>query len=167
MPRPSSRLDLAVVPLGSAAVTSARRLFEHFVQTDLCDAAGRPASRASTVGVGRFVRCRLDLPPGPVLYANQLGGFRVSCPACDGNVVPVFSAALKEAKSGGEGRLRCPSCEVQTAVAGLAFAPPAALGRAAVILATVDHFQIAPEMLSEIEAACGPVRVIAIRVSAG
>ena len=85
---------------------------------------------------GSFARVRVDDPGRIVLYANQQGGFRVTCPDEGRNVVPAFSAALTAWKRGGPRSMSC-SCGRSHALERLSYEPDAAFGSAALIVANV------------------------------
>lgn len=153
MPRPSHRLDLVVLPADpdhSVDPAAARALV----------AAWRAAPPAGARAV------RVDLPGEVTLYANQLGGFRVSCPVCAANVVPVFSAAMAAWRRGGERSLCCPACGGVSALEGLRYAPDAAFASGGVVLADVSAATL-PEidLADAAEQLGGPVRVIGRRVN--
>ncbi len=153
MPRPSHRLDLVVLPADPdhpVAPAAARALV----------AAWRAVPPAGARAV------RVDLPGEVTLYANQLGGFRVSCPDCAGNVVPAFSAAMAAWRRGGERSLRCPACGGEFALESLRYAPDAAFASGGVVLADVSVAALSGVALSEAaQQLGGPVRVIGRRVN--
>ncbi len=148
------------------AVTSARALFAHAVDAEVCLPTGAPGPAASTWVAGGFVRIRVDVPLVPTLYANQQGGFRVSCPSCSENVVPVFAPVLAELRSTGAARLTCPRCAVCTPIAELHFAPKAVVGRAALVIADAADGHLHDRVLRDLQERFGPVAVVAARVSA-
>jgi hypothetical protein len=109
---------------------------------------------------------RVDIPLVPTLYANQQGGFRVSCPSCSENVVPVFAPVLRALRASEVAVLTCPRCAVQTPIAELSFAPKAAVGRAALVIGNVAHGQLQDGVLADLQERFGPVAMVAARVSA-
>lgn len=165
VPRPSSRLDLAVVPSRERAVTQCRLLLAHWTASGVCDERGAPGLRAESVVHGGFARIRLDLPLGPVLYANQQGGFRVACPSCQTSVVPNFASALRRVRQGHDTPLSCGHCGIATRVDDLVYSPPAAVGEAALVIADAGHGTLTDEALADIRAHIEAAKVIAIRVS--
>jgi hypothetical protein len=148
------------------AVTSARALFAHCVDTGVCLESGTPGPSANIWVAGGFARIRVDIPLVPTLYANQQGGFRVSCPSCSENVVPVFAPVLASLRATGAARLTCPRCAVSTPIAELHFAPKAAVGRAALVLADVADGQLQDGVVADLQERFGPVAIVAARVSA-
>ena len=152
MPRPSHRLDLCIVPadpdrevLPAAARTLVAAWREH------------PPAGARHV--------RVDLPGEVSLYANQMGGFRVSCPVTGENVVPTFSAAVGRWRRGGPRYMDCAECGARHPFEELRFAPEAAFATGGVVLGDVQTAALDPAVL---ETAAhhlgGAVRVVARRV---
>ncbi len=155
-----------MVPPIEGAVTCARALFAHGVDVGICLESGAPGPAANTWVAGGFVRIRVDVPLVPTLYANQQGGFRVSCPGCSENVVSVFSPVLASLRTSGDARLTCPRCAVCTPIAELVFVPKAAVGRAALVIADVADGQLQHGVLQDLQERFGPVAIVAARVSA-
>ncbi|MGK0344835.1 MAG: hypothetical protein ACI855_000899 [Myxococcota bacterium] len=166
LPRPSSRLDLMLVPPMEGAVTVARALFAQSVEAGICLDSGAPGPAANTWIAGGFARIRVDVPLTPTLYANQQGGFRVFCPSCTDNVVPVFAPVLAAFRVSGVARLTCPHCTVSTPIAELTFTPSAAVGQAALVIADAADGQLQDGVLQDLEERFGPVAIVAARVSA-
>ncbi|MEC7946426.1 MAG: hypothetical protein VX265_02595 [Myxococcota bacterium] len=153
MPRPSHRLDLAVVPADPDRPVPASAAQELVDAWTMFPPAGARA-------------VRVDLPGEVTLYANQLGGFRVRCPASGGNLVGEFGRAMTAWRRGGRRALACPCCGSEHALASLDFAPPAAFARGGVVLADVDVSTLGEAARREAEVLLGgPVRVIGRRVS--
>jgi len=107
-----------------------------------------------------FSRVYVDEPTQPTLYANRLGGFRVSCSSCGANVVPAFSRAMGQWRAGGERRLACPQCGVSTDLAELDFRPPAAFGAWAFVVADTEAASLPTEAHRAVVDALGSVRAV-------
>ena len=108
---------------------------------------------------------RLDDPGRIAFYANQIGGFRVSCPTCDKNLVPQFVAAIGAWRTGGERELCCPHCVGTHDLNALRFAPSAGFARGAVVLAGVHSATVRPEVAAELDGVTGPSRAVYRRPS--
>jgi hypothetical protein len=132
----------------------------------VCLDSGAPGPAANTWIAGGFARIRVDVPLTPTLYANQQGGFRVFCPSCTDNVVPVFAPVLAAFRVSGVARLTCPHCTVSTPIAELTFTPSAAVGQAALVIADAADGQLQDGVLQDLEERFGPVAIVAARVSA-
>lgn len=148
------------------AVTCARALFAHAVDAGVCLQSGAPGPHADAWVQGGFARMRVDIPPGPTLYANQQGGFRVFCPSCAENVVPAFSGVLSVFRATSSAELTCPACAVSTPIAELHFAPSAAVGKAALVISDAADGRLQPGVLDNLHERFGPVAIVAARVSA-
>lgn len=161
MPRPDRRLDLVLVPADPEAcpVEEARSLLEDLVRQRIIDDDGRPGPEAARWSDGGFARIRVDAPGAMVLYANQSGGFRVSCPACGANVVPAFNRALTEMRAGGSREVTC-GCGSVRPLEDLHHQPPAALGRMAIVTSDVGRPALEPDAMARVQAALGPVRTV-------
>ncbi|MEZ4319207.1 MAG: hypothetical protein R3F61_16955 [Myxococcota bacterium] len=98
--------------------------------------AGRssePGARAHALVAGGFVRARKDDPGEVVLYANQVGGFQVRCPACGTGLAREFRK---------QGDTVCPSCGGAFPIDALDCRPPVALGRASLVLCDVADAEV-------------------------
>lgn len=157
---PSHRLDLLVVPQPGEEGDVARlgALLGELRDRGVVD-GGAPGPEAGWLVEGGFRFVRVDDPGQVTLYANQQGGFRVACPACSANLVPLFGAARRD------GHLTCPRCGVRSQVRELAFAPPAAFGRAALLVADAESSDLTPASRALCEERLGPLRVIGRRVA--
>jgi hypothetical protein len=134
--RPTHRLDIHLVPLdrGDAALLQVQELWDTWVADGFLEPSGKPGPRAQSLVDGGFVRARRDDPGTVVLYANQVGGFRVQCPTCDAALAREFRA---------QEPTRCPSCGGVFEVEDLVCRPAVARGRASLVLADVGHFEVA------------------------
>ena len=162
MPRASHRLDVLLVPTDPdragdaaafAAVEAAWRCAGHLT------AAGRGA-----LVPGGFARLWFDAPGRVTLFANQQGGFRVTCPTQATNIAVAFSAAVESWRAGGPRALTCPACGARHPLEDATLAPPGAFARYAVVFADARSADPTPEARGALEAALGPLRVIARRV---
>lgn len=164
MPRPSSRLDLLLVPPDDAphdpAPLDALGQAQGWWTAD-----GMPGPSASALVEGGFVRRAVEPDPGtPRLVANHQGGFRVACPACGTSIVPTFQRALTAWRAGAAREATCPSCGWTGDLADLAFAPAATFARTVVRIADVGDARLSSDAHERITSAWGPFRVIAQRV---
>lgn len=155
MPRPTHRLDLYLVPRERPPPGAGTALLTALAALGVLTDGGGPGPRARELVAGGFGRVRFDDPGTEVLYANQLGGFRVTCPARGANVVPAFQAALQLWRAGGARSVACPECGAQHDLAELDFAPPAAFGFCALVVADAGDRVLRPDAAAEIEAALG------------
>jgi len=161
-PRPGHHLDLYLVPRALEALPDAPAVQQILGDLGLADGP-HPGPRAQQLVPGGFARVRIDRPAGVTLYANGQGGFRVRCPDTDDNVVPSFQRALMAWRQGGPRQLTCPACGRDHALEDLSYAPAAAYGRGAVVLASVQSAQPLPDGLAALEHALGPLHVIGAR----
>lgn len=112
---------------------------------------------------GGLKRLWLDLPPGPTLYANQLGGFRVRCPIDGGTVAGTFGAALQAWRSGGPFSMPCPSCDETHSLDTLSMAPPGGFASGAIVFADVGSAALRSGVLPSLEAIVGPTPRVVLR----
>ncbi|RME26658.1 MAG: hypothetical protein D6798_06285, partial [Deltaproteobacteria bacterium] len=96
-----------------------------------------PGPRADQLVAGGFSTLWVDLPGQRTLYANQLGGVRVACPACGRPLAREFGRAVERWRTGGDGAVTCPACGLQRPVTALPLRPPGAFARVALVLADV------------------------------
>lgn len=161
MPRPSHRIDvvLAVQPAdrdpGAPAIDA---LWADLIGHGLILADGSAGPSADRLVAGGFARARTERHDAPVLYANLQGGFHVSCPVTGANVVPAFTAAVRD------GRMACPACGGVHALPDLAYAPPAAWSRAALVLADAEAATVGADGRAVVDRHLGPVAVVVRRV---
>lgn len=116
MARATHRLDVYLVP-----------------PTTTDDAVQQVADRLARDGARLLERsgakdARVDDTGTRTLYANQLGGFHVTC-SCGAGLARVFQPL---------GTTVCPSCGKASTFAEVVCRPPAAVGRAALVLMDVD-----------------------------
>lgn len=140
MPHPSHRLDLYLVPTepDRPPPADSAALWADLASRGWVDERGFAGLRAEELVAGGFVRARLDHPGEPVLYGNQQGGFRARCPACAGGVVRALGAALASWRAGGDRKVTCATCGVQTPLEGVDFQPAAHPARWAFVLADAE-----------------------------
>jgi hypothetical protein len=163
---PSHRLDLYIVPKDpeSNPREAVAGLLDHWMAQRIVDSAGLAESNASALVPGGFRRVRVDDPGRVVLYANQMGGFRVACAEEPGNIVAAFRSALSAWRGGGPRSLDCPACGAIHPLEALAYAPPAAFGRVSVVVADVEDADLTPEATSAVSAHLGEWTLIRRRV---
>lgn len=147
MPLPSSRLDLHLVPPDpdDRPRADAERLIAELRKRAILDERGFAGPEATRWIADGFRSVRIDDPGHVVLYANQQGGFRVSCPVCRENLVPVFMQALSSFRRGGPRRCTCPACGTDQPLDALDFLPAAAFGRLSVVTVDVGGAALTPE----------------------
>ena len=167
MPHASHRLDLALVP---ADLT--RELPEHAVDALLgawrargwLRLDGGPGPEADALIEGGFKRLWVDRPARLSLYANQQGGFHVSCPSTGGEVAAAFGRATQAWREGGARALDCPSCGARHALEDMALSPPGAFGRWALILGDCAALHLRPEAHAALQDALGSMVAVSRRV---
>jgi len=142
----------------------ATALLEDLRAREIIDATGGPGEGADWLVPGGFRRLRIDDPGRPVLYANQVGGFRVACPRDPGNVVRAFRQALIGWKAGGPRSMNCPACGDVHALEALDYAPAAAFGRLSIAIGEVEDANPGPDVQALIARFLGPCTLIRIRV---
>lgn len=120
MARPTARLDLYLVPPAPDEPT-ARRLVEQRL------AAWERGEHVPDVGPKAL---RVDAPGARVLYANQLGGFHVTCSHCGEGLARAFQPLQTT---------RCPGCDRDLPFEEVTCRPPAALGYAALVLQEIEQ----------------------------
>lgn len=125
--RPTSRLDLHLLPpeRGSDAERAAQDLFAAWVDRGHVTPSGAPGPHARALCAGGFARARVDLPGRATLYANQVGGFHVRCPACATGLARQLDPF---------GVTSCPSCGGAFPFDALDCRPPAGVAWASVVL---------------------------------
>lgn len=162
MPLPSRRLDLHLVPPDpdDHPRASADGLVDELIRLGMILPGGGPGPEAARWVQGGFGRLWVDDPGHVVLYANQQGGFRVRCPSCGENLVPVFGSALSAFRHGQPRRCTCPRCGTESPLEDLEFAPPAAFGRLSVVTADVSTAALTAEALALVADRLGDWRVV-------
>lgn len=166
MPRPTHVLDVVLAPADpdlSPEPATLEALWDALVGAAYVTADGAPGGAADALVAGGFARARLDRPGGVTLYANQQGGFRVTCPHTGASVVPGFQQAMTAWRVGGPRALTCPACGEVHPLEALGYAPPAAFGRVALVLADAADAAPTPEGLALVTRHLGPVRVVGRR----
>ena len=163
---PSHRLDLNLVPSDpdSRPIERAGVLLERLQALGITDASGWAGVHASTLVPGGFRRIRIDDPGQVVLYANQIGGFRVACPDAGVSLVPEFRKALSAWRSGGVRALPCPACGSVHPLESLAYAPNATFGRMAVVISEVEDASLAVDAAAWVSEALGEWVLVRRRV---
>lgn len=173
MPHARDRMDVVVVPaapeleLDRDAVVD---LFDRWQDRALLASGGselhRSAGpRAEELLPGGFGSLRLDRPAGITLYANQLGGFRVQCPACQAPLALAFGQAVQSWRAGGDPTVRCAHCGQARPAAQVPLRPPGAFARGAVIFGDVQGLQPAGPTLEALRQVLGEVKVVLRRRS--
>ena len=164
MPRPTHRLSLYLVPDDPDREVDVPRLEAALdaLRGEGVLAGFGPGPRAEALVAGGFRRLRVDRPAQAVLYGNRQGGFYASCPACGAHLAAILGPVLRSWRHGGRREVRG-TCGVDSDLARLAYAPPAAIGRFALELRDVG----APELTSEgkpwVEAGIGSFVVVGSR----
>lgn len=166
MPHASHRLDLLRVPADLDAPPD-QEAWQRLL------AAWRADGRLAGSGSGRdgdgliqggFRRLWLDDPGRLTLYANQQGGFRVSCPRGGANLAAEFSAALQRWREGADRGLPCPACGAWHALEAIPLSPPGAFARWAVVFSDVGSLELREDAEQALIAALGPLRPVLRRV---
>lgn len=139
MPLPGHRLDLILVAHGAGGPARATAAWQALREGGVVRPDGSAGDRAGSVVDGGFARARLDVRDEDRLWSNQAGGFRATCPACGANVVPDLAPAIRERRP-----VRC-GCGVASAIDAVHYAPPAAWGRAAIVLSDVGASELSAE----------------------
>lgn len=140
-----------------------KALSADLLRNGVIDEDGAPGPRADDLVEGGFARVRLDLPGRRTLYANGQGGFRVRCPA-GGVVTAAWSRAASAWREGGPAVLACPACGADHAFEALDYAPPAAYGPFAVVIADAATSAVARLGGDLLRGHLGPFSVIGRRV---
>lgn len=168
MPVPRDILDLIIVPddplreVDDDAVTA---LFDRWQEGGMLAPGTGPlrrtaGPRAWALVPGGFELAWLDRPSGVALYANQLGGFKVMCPACQAPAALAFGRAVQAWRAGGDPTLVCGHCGDTRPVADVPLHPPGAFGRGAVIFADAQALEPGARALNALREALGPVKVV-------
>ena len=158
MPHASHRLDLLILPsqldqaLDVAAVAG---LFKAWG----VDGQGRTADNRAVV-LGGCKRIWLDQPGRVILYGNQSGGFRVSCPKNGSNIAREFSVAHRRWKAGAPRSLNCPGCGERHGLEACAFHPAAAFSDWAVVFGDVGDTALMPRAIAQVKRALGETQLI-------
>jgi hypothetical protein len=164
LPKPSSRLDLLVVPADPDHVAPVDVVRDLGRARGWWDDDGAPGPAADALVAGGFRAARLEVLDRARLFANQQGGFAVACPACGAPVVRAFEAAVRGWRDAtGPRALACPACGAVTALEALAFRPDAAFARTVLHLADVGAAEVRPDAREAIAAAWGAIRVVGRR----
>lgn len=163
MPRASHRMDLALVLTDAPDPARFEALRQVWEARGWVRGAA-PGPQVDGLIEGGFKRLWLDLPGRLTLYANQQGGFRVTCPSTGGNAAAAFGRALQAWREGGPMALDCPACGHSHPLDALTLAPPGAFGRGAVIFADCAAHHPRQATLAELEDALGPLRTVSRRV---
>ena len=110
---------------------------------------------------------RLDRPARPVVYGNQLGGFRVFCPQCRSGLAREFASAMEAARLADplKVEITCPSCGLGMPLTTVQARPPIRIGRCAVILIDVVGVTLTDEGRAAIRSLLGPMATVFRRTS--
>lgn len=114
---------------------------------------------------GGFVRARANRFDVVQMVSNQVGGFRVRCPACAEAAARAFGTAVTRWRAGGERQMRCPSCGTTSPLEAVDCRPPVGFARSWVHLVDVQRAVLLPAAQSRITEAVGPHRLIGRRPS--
>lgn len=91
---------------------------------------------------GGWVGVRLDRPPGPHLYGNKQGGYRIRCPSCAAPLIAEATDALERWRGGGDRALVCRRCQQPHSLEGLDYRPAAAPARFAIELRDIQGLDL-------------------------
>jgi len=163
--RNRSRLDLICVPEGMDTIFAHERwtdLKPTWLEAGLLDQAGAPTPRMVDGGAAGL---RIDLPTTRVVYANQLGGFRVHCPRCGVGVASEFAHAIERARNQGAIEVFCRACQATHPMDALHTRPPIRVGRSALVLQDAGGSRLSPLGASAIREWIGAFSVVLRRVS--
>lgn len=163
--RNRSRLDLICVPQGVDTVLPHDRWPAVQQQWRAAGLLGPRNSPTPALVEGGGEGVLVDVPETRVVYANQLGGFRVQCPACGGGVARSFAAAMEQSRAGGEIRVMCPSCNTVHGLASLRTRPSIRVGRSALILVDVGGSRLTESGARAVQDWLGPYTLVLRRVS--
>lgn len=125
--------------------------------------SGNKPTAALVEGGGEGVL--LDLPETRVVYANQLGGFRVQCPSCGGGLARSFARAMEQGRTEGVIQVSCPTCQSVHGLATIRTRPPIRVGRSALILVDVGGSRLTESGERAVRDWLGPFSVVLRRVS--
>ena len=114
---------------------------------------------------GGFKRLWLDQPGRMMLYANQQGGFRVSCPQKGGNIAKAFETALRAWRKSGPRSLVCPVCHAEHPLEACTLSPPGVFGSSAIVFSDVGGVQLTGRARADLLEAIGPFHVVLRRVT--
>ena len=165
MPYPTHRIDLVVLsvePEFCIPETALRDLQRTWEAAGLVvgDRAGDDASGLVADG---FARLWLDQPARMMLYANQQGGFRVTCPGNGENIAAEFGAALVRWRAGAPRSVRCPACGEVHPLEGCVLAPPGAFASSAIVFSDVGGVTLTRRARADLKAAIGAFVVVVRR----
>ena len=157
MPHPSRRLDLQLVPLGSDASDRVGRAFAELVERQAITSDGWASEGASWLVERGFVRVRSDRSEANRLWANQQGGFRATCPACQTSVIRQLHRVIAgDAKDS----VTCEACGAVSHVSALGYRPPAAWGTSALIVCDVATAELTADGLAWAERCLGTYKPV-------
>ena len=169
MPLTSSRLDLIIVPEDRTLIVSdseALRLHNEGMSRAWWDDEGLAGIRSEQVVEGGFSRVRLERSDTMKLWANQGGGFRVTCPHCAAGMVRPLARLTESLRQGGPWTdVTCPSCGRASDPHALRIAPTARFARTGLWLADVGRATPTETFLAWVSEQFGPVVVVGRRVS--
>jgi len=124
-----------------------------------------PPRISDQVVEGGAAGLRLDRPGTRVVYGNQLGGFRVGCPACGAGMARDFARDMERVRHRGALESTCSVCGACTPFAGLHIRPPIRVGRCALLFEDVGGACLTDLGRELVEAVIGPFDVVLRRVS--
>ena len=100
-----------------------------------------------------------------MVYANQLGGFRVQCPSCGGGIARSFARAMEQGRTSGKIQVSCATCHTVHGLASIRTRPPIRVGRSALILVDVGGSRLTESGAHAVRDWLGPYTVVLRRVS--
>ncbi len=152
LPRPSARIDLIIVRTAPDAALAGLEA--------LLDSWGERSHER--IMDGGFRRLQIDPPDRVRFYANQQGGFRVSCAGT--SIARDFSDAVQAWRRGGARALDCPACGERHALETISLRPPGAFARGALQFLDAGAARLTPTAMAELSERVGPVRRVVRRV---
>ena len=158
MPHASHRMDLLVVaarPEQTMDIARVRKLLHSWGVDD----RGR-LSDASVLIAGGCARIWIDVPGRVTLYANQTGGFRASCHACNENLASTFGRAHLAWKRGGERSLLCPGCGKVIPLEAVNLNPVGAFSSWAIVFSGAGGTELGAVAQETIRGAVGEYQVV-------
>jgi hypothetical protein len=166
MPRPSSKLDLLVLPSDPDRELAgpSEDWFDLGLSRRWWDEDGAAGEAADQLVQGGFRSMMVSDDQKVRFFANQLGGFQVLCPDRGTHIIPSFSAAMTQWRAGGPRVLaRCGACGATHALETLHYRPPAAFGRRVLRLIDVQRAAIESVALQWMREAWGEIVVVGRR----
>ena len=165
MPFPRDRLDLYCCQNeieGTTTREAYQSLVDKWKAAGIIDASN--TSNDDRLIKGGFERLWLDTPGKVVLYANNQGGFRVRCKACNNPIAREFSAALTRwRQQNGPRSLVCQSCKTDQILEEAQCNPPIRFASGAIVFSGVNSIDMTEEALAGLTETLGPFTVVMSR----